>query len=55
MKQCGDMHGGVNIRQEQRAPTTVFSEAALSQVQARADFSPHEQVALEALNNQQVS
>jgi hypothetical protein len=38
-------------RQEHRAPVIVFSEAALSQVQLRADCLPHEQVAcLASLN-----
>lgn len=41
--------GGKSVRHEQRAPETVFSEEALSQVQARADFSPQEQVAWAAL------
>jgi len=32
-------------RHEQRGPSTLFSAAALSQVQWRADCLPHEQVA----------
>jgi hypothetical protein len=32
-------------RQEQRAPSTAFSDDALSHVQWRADCLPHEQVA----------
>ncbi len=33
-----------DIRHEQRAPATVFSVVAFSQVQLRADCLPHEPV-----------
>jgi hypothetical protein len=40
---------GSNVRHEQRGPVTAFSVSALAQVQCRADFSPHEHLACEAL------
>ena len=45
----GETRGGKkDVRQEQRAPATVFSCAFFSQVQCMADCLPQEQVAFSA-------
>jgi hypothetical protein len=42
-------------RHEHRGPVSSFSAAALAQVQCRAEFWPHEQVACLAVGNRGVS